>query len=337
MDDTAPATEVHGDEAAGRPAIGAFDPSCYAVPYSLLPASIKSARQALGLPGEGMEFKSLPTEIKATKAQRRLEIWIAAHGNVDEVGETIPYGAAEKSIKTHGPKSQGGTGQVKLFFNHSVLLGPLDVLEQHQKGIFASGLVVPHPSMDLYLDYAESAAADKGSIGYVVKRRSKTTIKGVPAISLDEIELFEGSLVIWPANQMCDLAAVKSWRSKSLPGSAAPPVAPEQKSLFGLSEVICAMERLQDALRTLRWAQESEYSTITPEERAVVDMFLDVLTKPPAEGAQDASLLATVMQAVMVMGGEEAAAKSLRAKALDPGRDPKVLAAMAALTQALRA
>lgn len=260
--DTEETTQAVPTEEVGSSLGLSFDPGLFAVPFSALPLGVKTSRAAAGLPCEGVEFKSIRSEVKASTKDRTVELYIAAFDNIDDVGDVIPFGAASKSIATDGAQ-----GQIKFFWQHKLLLGPMAHIEEQSKGIFCAGKVDDDPSLNKYLAHAKSGAAAHGSIGYSTIRSSKTTVNGQPARQLDEIKLWEGSLVIHPANRQATVEAVKAARA-DLAG----------KGLYEAAEVIQAMAQIESCTRRIEMLTGEEWAEISAEQREQIDELLDRLT-----------------------------------------------------------
>jgi len=235
-----------------------FDPALFAVPGEMLPTEVKNARAAAGFPVAGVEFKSLPTEIAVADGKRRVELWVAAYGNVDDGGDVIPYGAAAKSIKRDGPS---GARLIKFFWNHTMLLGPAVTVEEHKRGVLFVGEIDDARELDRYHAHAKSGAACHGSIGYVPKRASRVQIEGKTARSLDEIDLLEGSLVIWPMNRQATVEQVKS--------------------LYAAAQGLRCLAEIRACERQLAAMVESdeEWNRLTAEEAAEAVELIGKLTK----------------------------------------------------------
>lgn len=284
----------------------------YAVPFECMPASFQAARKSAGLPGEGigLEFLGLPGEVKADVPKRRIELWVAAYDNVDHADDVISFGAAKKTIRERGPD---GSGLIKGFWNHQNLLGPVVALEEHKRGILQVMEVTEDPSLDVYLAHAKNGAAAHGSIGYTIPPGGarRDAVSGKHVRRIDELSLFEGSLVIWPCNEMATLQAVKAFRGDAEPKPGAPALA-ENKSLWGFSEAICALSRLQEAARTLANLPMMDWAHIDADEAAAVQQFLEMLTRPVTADAVAESVLDRVLGAVTSL--EASASKRFASK-----------------------
>jgi HK97 family phage prohead protease len=282
-----------------------------------MPPSFQAARKSAGLPGEGMglEFLGIPGEIKADVPKRRIELWVAAYDNVDHADDVISFGAAKKTIRERGPE---GTGLIKGFWNHQTLLGPVVALEEHKRGILQVMEVTEDPSLDVYLQHAKNGAAAHGSIGFTIPAGGarRDVYGGKHVRRIDELSLFEGSLVIWPCNEQATLQAVKSFRGEL----ATEPKPTENKSLWGFSDAINSLARLQEAARTLANLPTSEWAQIDADEAAAVQVFLEMLTRPVAADAVAESVLDRVLSAVT--GLQSAVPKRFAAAPPSPPIDP---------------
>lgn len=248
-----------------------FDPEAFAVPGELLPPEIKSRRAAAGLPTDGLSFLSCKTEARTTLSKRYLELNIAAFGNVDAHKDVMYKGCAERTIAEDGPR---GEGLIKNFWNHTELLGPVVELTEHKDGILMVGQVDDSRDLDRYLKHAESGAAKHGSIGYSIVRASGTVIEGKTVRRLDEIKLWEGSLVIWPANTAAKLQAVKAALTLG--------VAVERKGFWEFAEAVDLMGRIQyceSRLSYLLSDEAADYARLDPEEAAKVADLLARMTE----------------------------------------------------------
>jgi HK97 family phage prohead protease len=254
----------------------AFDPAYYAVPYEALPAEVKRARAAAGLPGAGMEFRTAPTEIKANVPKRQVELYIAAFGNVDAGGDIIQPGAAAKSIKRDGPD---GKRRIKFFFEHQVLLGPAIAVEEHKGGIFMVGQVDDHPDLSRYLEHAKSGAVGEGSIGYSVVEKRMVKVGDLLARSLDEIKLWEGSMVAWAMNELTTIEAVKSARAAiEQKCGCGGPYYDSGNPIGAFAEVLGAQSRIEAALRFIASMAEADWAQLDTEDRATVVRLLEMFS-----------------------------------------------------------
>ena len=229
------------------------------VRFADLPEAFKSHRTELA--GTGVEFKGLQvTEIKADRAKRRVELWIAGFGNVDLGADLILRGAAEQTIKEDLPR-----GLVKFFWNHQEPLGPCEALEEHKDGLFMVGKVTDHPDFDKRLAQIEDKTAAHGSLGLSVRESVKLSSVdlarefGVEAGPhafvrvIKRMRVWEGSAVIWPMNELVKVVQVRkgAGMEKGLKFQI------EHKGLYELSDVIYCLARIR-SLTTADWAALTE-------------------------------------------------------------------------------
>ena len=231
------------------------------VRFDELPPSFKATRPELA--GHGVEFKALSGEIKADRTQRRVDLWIAGYGNVDSGGDLMVKGFGARSIAEDLPR-----GLVKFFWNHQLPLGPADVLEEHDQGLFMSSKVTADVAFDRYLAQIDDGTAGHGSLGYSVRASETVTAEevqkryGVDAGGASKVRvllagrIFEGSAVIWPMNELVEVVGIKG---------------AEQKGLWELADVIAS-------LATIRMLTEAEWAKLTEEEATEARALLDKLT-----------------------------------------------------------
>lgn len=240
--------------------------------YRDTPAAFKASRPEFN--GLGVEFKGLgAAEIKADRSKRRVDLWIAGHGNVDKGGDLILQGSAEQTIAEDFPRDL-----VKLFFNHREPLGTVEVLEEHKEGLFMVGKVTDHPDFDKRLAQIEDKTAAHGSLGLTVREFELMTAADVKReFRIDpgdhgmirvikNYRIWEGSPVIWPMNELVRVVRVKKGIHDM-----------ETKSLWELSEVIASLARIR-SLTSAEWAEltddEAEAATALLNEMRTTEKLL---------------------------------------------------------------
>ncbi len=144
-----------------------------------------------------MTHKSISLELKLDEGSRRISGYGSTFGNVDSYNDIVVAGAFAKSIAKR---------KVKMMFEHRDLLGLWDVVREDAKGLYLEGNI-PETTLgnDVY-KLAKAGALDSMSIGYrVVESEYDKNIR-----ILKEIELYEVSLVTFPANDQATITNVKS-------------------------------------------------------------------------------------------------------------------------------
>ena len=164
-------------------------------------------------------------EIKTSKetGEMTFQGYLAVFGNVDSYGDVIVKGAFEKSIKeieAEGKtlfilENHGGYG---LSSSDNTPLGFYTSLKEDDYGLFVEGkLYSTDRGKNAYIMLKESPKGSIGmSIGYRVRKQrwasetpKEAAVDGVERYLLD-IELREGSIVTFPANEKARVVDVKS-------------------------------------------------------------------------------------------------------------------------------
>ncbi len=150
-----------------------------------------------------------PLDIKAISDTGTIEGHISIFGNVDSYGEIVEPGAFEESLA----KSAKSGRKVKLLWQHDPHqpIGIWDELAEDRKGLWGRGrlLIDQSPKAREAHGLLLEGALDGLSIGY-------RTIKAVPKagkpgiISLQKLDLLEGSIVTFAANDRARVEVVKS-------------------------------------------------------------------------------------------------------------------------------
>lgn len=149
-----------------------------------------------------LDKKFLPFELKlAEDGTRRVSGYGAVFGNVDSYGDIILPGAFAKSLASRGmPKmlAQHDWGKVP---------GMWDVAKEDEKGLYLEGPFAKTPLGEEYQELAQMGALGGMSIGY---RTLDSEYNREGHRLLKEVELWEVSLVTFPANDQATITGVKS-------------------------------------------------------------------------------------------------------------------------------
>lgn len=161
-----------------------------------------------------------PFEIKfATDARAgAFEGYGAVFGNVDSYGDVIAPGAFKRTLKDWAKKKSlpamlaqhGGWG---VSASDLMPIGVWTDMREDEKGLWCEGVFADTPRGQEAYSLAKMAprpALDGLSIGYAVKTCTVGTKPDEPRRTLQDIELFEVSLVTMPANPRARVQAVKS-------------------------------------------------------------------------------------------------------------------------------
>ena len=151
-----------------------------------------------------MELKRLSfalTEVKAEDDTRTVEGFGSVFNNVDSYSDIVMPGAFAKSIAKRNP--------VMLWqHNSDQPVGVWDTLEEQKKGLFVSGRILATTLGNDAYTLLKAGAISGLSIGYSPVKWETDSAKGVR--KLTEVELYEISLVTFPANDKATITRVKS-------------------------------------------------------------------------------------------------------------------------------
>ncbi len=142
-------------------------------------------------------------ELKAVEADgaRKISGYGSVFGNVDSYGDIVVPGAFAESIKARKPA---------MLWQHrtDMIPGVWDVIEEQKKGLYLEGTIADTPLGNEAYTLAKMGALSGLSIGFSTKKYSIDSKKNTR--SLEEVELFEVSLVTFPANPKATITGVKS-------------------------------------------------------------------------------------------------------------------------------
>lgn len=156
----------------------------------------------------GNEFKHYTAdiiELKLDEESRVIEGYASVFNNVDSYNDIVLPGAFTKSIKKRKPAMlwQHESGQV---------IGMWDTMEEKPKGLFVKGKLVDTTMGEDAYKLVKMGAVTGMSIGYSAKQYEIDQEKGTR--KLMEVDLYEVSLVTFPANERAQITRVKSLDGK---------------------------------------------------------------------------------------------------------------------------
>lgn len=140
-------------------------------------------------------------ELKADDEARTIKGFGSVFGNTDSYGDIVMPGAFAKSITGRKPA---------MLWQHKsdMIPGVWDVIEEQKKGLYLEGTFADTPLGNEAYTLAKMGALTGLSIGFSTKRYEIDEAKKVR--KLTELELYEVSLVTFPANERATITAVKS-------------------------------------------------------------------------------------------------------------------------------
>lgn len=153
-----------------------------------------------------MQTKSLvKAEFKVNAADRIIEGYASVFGNVDEVGDITVAGAFAKTLSERMPK-----GLIKVCRDHSTAVGMPMVVEEDSKGLFTKSKISATPAGDEILTLAQDGVYGAMSFMYDVVKADYGTVGDRSVRYLRELKLYEYGPVLFPANELATITAVKS-------------------------------------------------------------------------------------------------------------------------------
>jgi HK97 family phage prohead protease len=151
----------------------------------------------------------VPLEAKAVSDSGTIEGYISVFGNVDSYGEIVEPGAFAESLVSSRQKGR----KVKLLWQHDPHqpIGVWDDLAEDGKGLWGKGrlLIDQSPKAREAHGLLMEGALDGLSIGYRTQKAEPKA--GKPGVtSLLKLDLLEGSVVTFAANERAKVELVKS-------------------------------------------------------------------------------------------------------------------------------
>jgi len=146
-----------------------------------------------------LDHKSFAFEVKLDQEKRRISGYGAVFGNVDSSGDIIVPGAFIESLSRRMPA---------MLYQHwsEKLIGVYDVAREDSKGLYVEGPLAKTPLADEAYELASMGALKGMSIGYNAMDYEYDN-KNIR--TLKKVELWEVSLVTFPANEMAQITGVK--------------------------------------------------------------------------------------------------------------------------------
>lgn len=151
-----------------------------------------------------MELKRLAFQLMDLKADddaRTVEGYASVFNNVDSYSDIVMPGAFAKSIKGRKPA-------MLWQHNSDQPIGVWDEMEEQKKGLFVKGRILPTTHGNDAYTLVKEGAVSGMSIGYAARKWETDSEKGIR--KLTEVELYEVSLVTFPANEKAQITRVKA-------------------------------------------------------------------------------------------------------------------------------
>lgn len=149
-----------------------------------------------------LKHKSFPLRIEVRDDEARtVEGWASTFGNKDSYDDVILPGAFADSIKERMPK---------MLWQHDSrhVIGVWESATETEQGLYVKGRILDTTLGNDAYKLAKAGAIDSMSIGYSVKEAAYDQQSGIRTIKT--IDLWEVSLVTFPANEKAQITVVKA-------------------------------------------------------------------------------------------------------------------------------
>jgi len=159
---------------------------------------------------EQLIYKSLPFgEAKVKLAKREWEGYGSTFGNTDSYGDIIEPGAFKKTITERGPR---GANKIKGLWEHYAPFGVIEELREDDYGLWLKGRASDTQENQDRLQYMADGVVDSMSIGFSIPEGKSwwEDDGGWYGIRhIEEVKLYEVSVVMFPANELAAVAGVR--------------------------------------------------------------------------------------------------------------------------------
>lgn len=162
-----------------------------------------------------IKYKSFQFECKSVSEAGIFEGYLSVFGNVDSYGDVVLKGAFEKTIAAY--KAKGKMPPVLWQHNSRDPIGVFTSMEEDDYGLKVTGelLVDDIPLAKQAMALLAKKAIDGMSIGYYLTDYEYSKTDAV--CFLKEIELIEGSIVTFAANELATVTGIKQFNHDALP------------------------------------------------------------------------------------------------------------------------
>lgn len=160
-------------------------------------------------------FHDFQLEVKATDGKGEFEGYASVFGVVDSYSDVVAPGAFEASLAAH----KANNTMPALLWQHDPRepIGKWLEMEEDEKGLRARGqlLIDDDPMARRAYAHLEAGSVSGLSIGYMLERFEVDVDEGI--WTLLEVDLWETSIVTFPANGDARIDTVKAFKSGGMP------------------------------------------------------------------------------------------------------------------------
>ena len=192
-----------------------------------------------------MNFKTNGIVKDVSRKDRSIVGYFSVFGNKDSDGDVITKGAYKKTLES-------AKNRVQHLFMHSPMLGAIgkiEELKEDETGLYFKSTLLNTSLGNDVLEMYDSGAVKEHSVGFEIVNQQK----GVDANHITEIKLWEGSTVLWGANEQALRKAFDFVHSNG-----------QDEGLYLF--IKAQLQGIQDSLKVL------EADSFTSEKQADIDL-----------------------------------------------------------------
>lgn len=198
-----------------------------------------------------MEFKSLQFKADDVNMGSRTFAGYASTWDADLGNDIITKGAFNKTLKERSDR-------VKILWQHNDPIGKPSSMTPDEKGLFVEGKISKTRLGDEAIELMNDGVIDQMSIGFSVPQgKSERDTKGMRIIN--EVKLYEFSLVTFPMNEKAIITGVKSMYDAIKMGNY------DKEELKELTQVLSELNALlksEPSTLTQKLAQPQDYDAL---------------------------------------------------------------------------
>jgi hypothetical protein len=149
--------------------------------------------------GEGAKIENLDAK------EGIIQVYVSAFNSKDSDGDVILPGAFSRSINDWGPQAKNRLWFLEGHDTNKAIAKPFEVKQDHYGLLFSVKMPNTTRAKDL-LELYTGGHITEHSIGFVTTKESKKSEYN----EITEVKLYEGSAVLWGANENTPMVSVKS-------------------------------------------------------------------------------------------------------------------------------
>lgn len=196
-----------------------------------------------------MDKRAFRMEVKELEAETgTFTGYLSVFGNEDAQGDVVERGAFKRTLDKWRRKAR----PIPLLWQHQEVIGgiePRDAVEDDHGLLVKGKLVMELQKAREVLALMRANVVNAMSIGYdVIQQARDGTVR-----RLKELRLYEGSLVLWPANEQAEVLVVKN-------------VSPGEAKQMEVQSVIFPKKHWDDVADCKQWLKDHDFKSSDVDE-----------------------------------------------------------------------